>query len=314
MSNKKNIKTVFIGTPDFGLEALKRLIQDDSFDVELVITQPDKKVGRKQILTPPPIKVEALKNNIKVLQPNRISEIESEIKKINPDIAVVIAYGQIIPESILDIPKHGFVNVHGSLLPKYRGAACVQAPILNGDEETGVTIMKMNAGLDTGPILAQTKIQLASEETTGLLFEKLSQLGADFLLPTLKDYITGKIKEVPQIEEDASYVGQLKKQDGEINWNKPAIEIERFVRAMNPWPSAFAQVKSEKLKVKSIKIIEVEIIEINKYKVGEFFIHDKKLAVQAGKDALIIKKIQPEGKKPMSGEDFIKGYGSQLQI
>ncbi len=309
MSNQKTIKTIFIGTPDFGLPSLKNLIKDDFFDIQLVITQPDKKIGRKQILTPPPIKIEAEKNNIPVLQPKNISEIKNEIVKIKPDIGVVIAYGQIIPENILSIPKYGFINVHGSLLPKYRGASCVNAPILNGDKKSGITIMKMDKGLDTGPILAQTKIQLAPDETAGSLYKKLSKTGANFLLPTLKDYISGKIKPISQDNSQSSYMKELKKSDGEINWKKSAEEIERLIRAMNPWPSAYTQLSITNYQLR-IKILEIEknILTINKYNPGEFFVHDKKLAVQCGKDAIIIKTIQPEGKKPMSGEDFIRGY------
>lgn len=315
MPKEKTIKTIFIGTPDFGLPALKNLIKDDLFDVQLVITQPDKKVGRKQMLTPPPIKVEAQNNNIPVSQPEKISEIKEEIKKLNPDIVIVIAYGQIIPEDILNMPKYGCINVHGSLLPKYRGASCVNAPILNGDKESGVTIMKMDAKLDTGPILAQNKIQLAPDETAGSLYEKLSNLGANFLLSTLKDYISGKIEPKTQDDNTSSYVKELCKKDGEIDWNKSALEIERLVRGMNPWPGAHAQIQNEKLKIKNIKILEIknETLKINKYKPGEFFVYDKKLAVQCGKDSLIIKTIQPGGRKQISGEDFLKGYSSLIQ-
>lgn len=309
MKKQNTTKIIFIGTPGFGIPSFKKLAEDDFFEIKLVVTQPDKKIGRKQILTPPPIKTEAQNKNIPVLQPEKISEIKKEIIQINPDVAIVIAYGQIIPEDILNIPKYGFVNLHASLLPKYRGAACVQAPILNNDKETGLTAMKMDKNLDTGPILSQTTIQLVPNETAGTLYEKLSRLGADFLLETLKKYITGKIKPSPQDNKKACYVKELKKEDGKINWEKTAEEIERFARAMTPWPGAFSQLRNADHQLR-IKILEFEnnILKINKYKPGEFFAFDKKLVVQCGQNALIIKSIQPEGKKIISGEDFIKGY------
>jgi methionyl-tRNA formyltransferase len=334
MNNKINkIRTIFIGTSDFGIPAFRALIKDKQFEIVSVITQPDKPAGRKQILTPPPIKTEAQKYKIPVFQPERIADLQSKIsaqggcasgaKNLNPDIIIVIAYAQIIPEEILNLPKYGCVNVHGSLLPKYRGAACVQAAILNGDKQTGVTIIKMDKGLDTGPILWQDKINIESRDTAGALYEKLSLLGAKILPVAVKKYIAGEIKPIPQNNAKASYVKQLKKQDGLIDWSKSAVEIERFIRAMAPWPSAFSKIQSsppeaghpwaEKLKVKSeiknLKITEIEHqpLKINEYKIGEVFLHNNKLAVQCGKDALIIKKLQLEGKKEMKSEDFIKG-------
>ncbi|MDD4333112.1 MAG: methionyl-tRNA formyltransferase [Patescibacteria group bacterium] len=316
MSNQP-IKTIFIGTPDFGVPALEKLAADSDFEIVAVITQPDKKVGRKQILTPPPIKVLSKNLGLKIIQPEKIKEIVKEIKDLKPDLIITIAYGQIIPQAILDIPKYGCINVHGSLLPKYRGAACIAAAILNGDEETGITIMKMDASLDTGPILSQTKIKLAPTETAGTLFEKLSKLGADFLLPTIKDYISGKIKPTAQDNSQASYIKEFKKEDGMIDWQKNAIEIERFVRAMNPWPGAYTKITNYKLQITNIlKIIKVEQtpIDINKYKAGEIFLYENKLAVQCGQDALIITKLQPEGKREMTSEEFLRGHKEIVNI
>ncbi|MCK5212229.1 methionyl-tRNA formyltransferase [Candidatus Parcubacteria bacterium] len=317
MSNK--IKTIFIGTPDFALPGLKALISDPLFDVVAVITQPDKPVGRKQVLTPPVVKTEAEKHNILVHQPCKIKNYELQsapwVRIKNLDLIVVIAYSQIIPKNILEVPKYGVINVHGSLLPKYRGAACIQWPIINGDKETGITIMKMDKGLDTGPILAQKSIPINATDTTGTLFDKISRLGAEILIPTLKDYIAGKIKPAPQNEAKANYVGQIKKADGQIDWNKPAIEIERFIRAMTPWPGAFAyaQAESRKQKAESRKIIKIlavsnKPLNINQYQPGEMFEYENGLAVQCDTDSLIIEKIQVAGKKPISGNDFVKGY------
>ncbi len=303
MSTKEKIKIIFAGTPDFGLPSLKALIKSEDCEVVLVITQEDKKIGRKQILTSPPIKIEAQKHNIPVLQPKKIIEAKKQISELNPDLMVVIAYGQIIPKEILNIPTYGSINIHGSLLPKYRGSSCVQAPILNGDKETGVTIMKMDSGLDTGPILKQNKIKLAPGETTESLYKKLSKLGADFLLPTLKEYIAGNIKPKAQNNSKASYVSKLTKKDGRIDWNKTAEELERFIRAMYSWPGAFTEING-----KLLKIIEAgEILNINNYKPGNFFLIKNKLAVQCGQNALAIKKIQPSGKKIMTAKEFIQG-------
>jgi len=326
------IKTIFIGTPDFALPGLRALIEDPLFDVVAVITRPDKPVGRKQVLTKPPVKTLAEDHNIPILQPANIKTLDPPaalkrsfggrgIRHKTIDLIIVIAYAQIIPEKILNLPKYGVINVHGSLLPKYRGAACIQWPIINGDKKTGVTIMKMDEGLDTGPILAQKSIPINVTDTTGTLFDKISKLGAEILVPTLKDYIAGKIKPIPQDDSKASYVGRIKKADGHIDWDKPAIEIGRFIRAMTPWPSAQARVESKKLKVaclparqESLKILKVSSspLNINKYKPGEMFENDGELAVQCAKDALIIKKIQIAGKKPISGMDFVKGYGDLI--
>jgi len=203
------------------------------------------------------------------------------------------------------------------VLPKYRGASCVQAAILNGDAETGVTVMKMDKGLDTGPVLAQAAIEIAPDDTAGSLYEKLSELGAKMLPDTLKKYIAGEIKPRAQNNSISSYAGLLAKQDGKIDWKKSAVEIERFVRAMSPWPSAFAIIDGRRQTAdgsnnKILKVLEVNynILKINNYKTGELFLHDGNLAVQCGKDALIIKKLQLEGKKEMTAEEFLRGYKS----
>lgn len=324
MNNKINkIRTIFIGTSDFGIPAFKALIKDKRFEIIAVITQPDKPAGRKQIPAPPPIKTEAQKCRIPIFQPRRINDLKSQIANLKSEIIIVIAYAQIIPEKILNLPKYGCINVHGSLLPKYRGASCVQAAILNNDKQTGITIIKMDKGLDTGPILWQNKINIESRDTAGALYEKLSLLGAEILPVAVKKYIAGEIKPIPQDNARASYVKRLKKQDGLIDWAKPAVEIERFIRAMAPWPSAYTKIKNlrpsrislglkkSKIKIieKNLKIIKVreEPLKINKYKIGEVFPRNGKLAVQCGKGALIIKKLQLEGKKEMTSEEFLRG-------
>lgn len=315
MSNLINkTKIIFLGTPDFAVPSLKALINDQRFEVIAIVTQTDKKIGRKQIITPPSVKVVAESFKIPVIQPNKFKEIENEITELKPDLVVVVAYGQIIPKSLLGIPKYGYINVHSSLLPKYRGAACVQASILNGDQENGVTIMKIDAGLDTGPILSQTKIQVSPEETNASLYDKLFKLGANVLPDILFDYIQGKINPIPQDNSLASYVPQLTKEDGRIDWKKSAIEIERMVRALNPWPGTFIQltINNYELRIKILKVNN-KILHIKNFKPGDFFIYKNELAVQCREDALIIKTIQPEGKKPMSGKEFIQGYKNLIE-
>jgi len=332
MSNKET-KLIFAGTPDFAVPGFKAMLADKDFKILAVITQPDKPVGRKQILTPAAIKIEAQKNNIPVWQPNKVADIKEEIGRANPDLAVLIAYGQIIPPEILDIPRFGWVNVHGSLLPRWRGAACLQAPILSGDKKTGVTIMKIAKGLDTGPILKQTEIKIDSEETAETLHDKLANLGAKILPDTIKNYINGKIKPKPQDNEKASYAPTLKKEDGKIDWQKKAEEIERMVRTFTPWPGTWTNWQGKIIKISALggsrpepacagradqplagatisggKNTEPEILQINKYKPGQTFLHNGKLAVQCGQNALIIKKLQMEGKKEITAEEFLRGY------
>lgn len=305
------IRTIFAGTPEFAVPSLNALIADGDFQVSAIVTQPDKKTGRKQVLTPTPVKKQARENNIPVLQPFHITEIKEELQKYQPDVIVVVAYAQKIPPNILDIPKYGAFNVHGSLLPKYRGAACLQAPILNGDKKTGITIMKMDSGLDTGSILAQQEIELTSQDTASTVHDKLAKLGADVLPSSLKDHIHGKKELTPQDDSQGSYVPTLKKKDGKINWQQPAEKIEKMVRALNPWPGTYSYINYSGNKKMMIKILGVapEILKINEYPSGTLFMdRQENLEVQCGENSLRIIKIQPEGKKPMTGEDFIRGY------
>jgi len=302
MSNQKSIKIIFLGTPNFAAPTLKALIADERFDILAVITQPDKPVGRKQTPTPPPIKVIAEKNKILVHQPDNIKDSAGFIKNLNPDLAVLIAYGQIIPKIILDIPAYGFINIHGSLLPKYRGAACIQAAILNNDGKTGLTIMQVEPKLDTGPILKQDEIKINKEETGETLHDKLSLLGANILPDTAMQYVAGNITPQPQDNTKSSYVPTLKKQDGRIDWSKSAEEIDRLIRAMNPWPSAWTTWNK-----KQIKIISAFPTSASEYTPGQVFLHNQQLAIQCGQNALIIKKLQLEGKKAMTAEDFLRG-------
>lgn len=300
----KKIKVVFIGTPEFGVPSLSHMIKDERFDVQLVIAQPDKKIGRKQILTPPPIKLAAQENNIRVLQPEKITEVIPELRQITPDIIIVIAYAQIIPKELLEIPKYGCINVHGSLLPNYRGASCIQAAILNGSVITGLTIMKMDENLDTGPILAQKEITIEPDDTSGTIYKKLSLLAPEFLIDTIVKYIK---KEIEPVEQSgiSTYAKKLTKESGRIDWHKDATYIERFIRAMTPWPSAYTTVDG-----KLLKILEVENspLPVSYGKPGMVMSIVNKIFVQTGTGAIALKRVQLEGKKEMNINEFIKGF------
>ena len=303
--SKQKIRLIFMGTPDFSVPSLQALIKENSFEIVAVVTQADKAVGRGHIMSAPPIKQIASKNGLAVLQPLKIKEITSTVKELKPDLIIVAAYGKIIPLEILEIPVYGCLNVHASLLPKYRGAACLNAPILNGDSKTGITIMKMEEGLDTGPILRQVEITLNGDETLEFVHDKLSLLGAEILPTTIKDWLNGKIKEREQKEADVSYVKMIKKEDGHINWQNKAEEIERLIRAYNPWPGTYSFKEKE-----LIKIIAVDKtpLKINNYKIGEIFFDNGKMAIQCGQDSLLILKLQTAGKKIMTSSEFLRGH------
>jgi methionyl-tRNA formyltransferase len=299
-------KIIFMGTPDFAVPGLKAIYNDSRFEIVAVVTQKDKPVGRKQELLPTAIKKAAIGFNLPVLQPNRLKNIATELKKLEPDFIVVIAYGQILSEEVLNIPKIACINVHASLLPKYRGSACLQAPILNGDKETGVTIMLMDKGLDTGDILRQEKIILDGTETLEIVHDKLTELGASVLNNTLIDFADGKIIPTKQDESLASYVKIIDKKDGKIDWNNDAKVIERKIRAFTPWPGTFTYLDG-----KLIKIIKAKIVESNNNLVtGQIFSENKELLVKCGQNALLILELQLEGKKATDSQSFLAGHGS----
>jgi len=306
-AQKYNI--IFIGTPDFAVPTLEALIRDERFNVAAVITAPDAPVGRKQILTPPPVKVAAQKYGLKIFQPADIKLFPlapwKGVQGVRVDVIITIAYGQIIPPEILNIPKFRCLNLHASLLPKYRGASPIQAAIAAGDKTTGVTLMKMDAGLDTGPIIAQNTLTIANDETGESLHDKLAQLSAGTLIKYLPDYLAGKIKPKPQNKKLASYAPKLTRQSGLINWRKPAVEIERLVRAYYPWPGTWMEWEGKILKIISV---DKNISKINNYNVGNFFQNESRLLAQCGKDALAINKLQLEGKKVLTGKEFLQGY------
>jgi methionyl-tRNA formyltransferase len=299
MSSEKKI--VFMGSPDFALSTLRVLYAN--YPVVGVVTQPDRAAGRGRELKPPPVKSLASELGIPVIQPENLRQPEAmeQLRAWAPDVIVVAAFGQILKQDVLDLPEFGCINVHASLLPRWRGAAPINAAILHGDEQTGVTIMKMDAGLDTGPILSQRSVRIEPEETAGSLFEKLSTLGADLLLDTLPKYFSGEITPRPQPEEGVTYAGMMKKEEGRLDFSQSARELERKVRAFNPWPGAYFKWDGNLLKVHWASIGMGEMRE------GERGVYLGLPAVGTSENLLVLGKVQPAGKKPMPGKAFLAG-------
>lgn len=301
------MRVVFMGTPDFAVGTLEAIIAA-GHEVVGVVTQPDKSKGRSKALVPTPVKEVALAHGIDVFQPKRVRNEESiaTIKAMNPEVIVVVAFGQIIPKEILEMAPYGCLNVHGSLLPAYRGAAPIQWSVLNGDKESGVTIMRMDEGLDTGDMISKVVVPLDEKETSESLFDKLAAAGAKLLVETLPKVADGTAVYEKQPEESTTpYACMISKQMGEIDWNKSAVEIERLVRGMNSWPSAYTKLDGKTLKVWVSHVEEEDKIG----NPGEILQADKNgIRVQTGKGILILEEIQLEGKRRMTVDAFLRGY------
>lgn len=309
---------IFLGTPEFGSNILEKLVES-GFKPSLVITSPDKPVGRKKVITSPPVKEKAQEYGIKVLQPERIEDCFDEIKKTEPDLMITASYGQLIPKKILDIPKKGALNVHPSLLPKYRGSSPVQAALLRGEKETGITIILMDEKMDHGKIVSQSKFEIPEKSTLESLKKELSDRGAELLIETIPKWMEGKIEASAQDDSSATYTKKIKKEDGKINWQNTAEEIERKIRAFYPWPGAFTKAEVEEGTEKKIKILKSSVMKQTKIcPIGvlgkTFMAPNDKIAVQAGKDFLIIEELQIEGKKPTTSKDFLKGNSDFIGI
>lgn len=297
------MNVIFMGTPDFAVPCLEKLIE--YHNVTAVFSQPDKPVGRKQILTPPPVKQCASEHNITVFQPKSLKddEIAKQIEDMKADIIVVVAYGKILPKRILDAAKYGCINVHASLLPKYRGAAPIQWAVINGDKETGVTVMQMDEGLDTGDMLLVKKTDIGINETSEELFERLSIIGANALIEALDDIEKGKAKPTKQGEAKTSYAQKITKLLSPIDWNKSAFEVHNLVRGLQTWPCA-----QTKLNGKNIKIHKTVLSDIKGGKAGEIIDSNKKLIVSCGDGKCVeILELQPDGKKRMDTKSFLAG-------
>jgi len=295
------MKIVFLGSPDFALPVLGALAQQ--YQVVGVVTQPDRASGRGRRIQMPPVKTLALELGIPVMQPEKLRapEATEQLRVWNPDLIVVAAFGQILKKDVLDLPRFGCINVHASLLPRWRGAAPINAAILHGDKETGVTIMKMDVGLDTGPMLAKRSICLSADDTAGSVTETLSHLGADLLIETLPDYLSGKLTPQPQPEEGATYAPMLKKEEGKLDFTRDVNQLERQVRGFNPWPGAFMDFDGASLKIHKAHV------EMGDSSVGQRLIYRDQPAVGAGGGLLILDEVQPAGKKSMSGRSFLIG-------
>ena len=310
------LKIIFMGTAELSCASLQKLARDERYSVLAVVTQPDKPKGRDLKLTPSPVKVLAEKLNLPVLQPlkARDENFIAELRALKPDLLVVVAYGQILPQSMLDLPTFGCVNVHTSLLPKYRGAAPIQWAIADGEPETGVTIMQMDAGLDTGPILSTRRTPILPTDDSQVLHDRLAQLGAELLAETIPDYVAGKILPQAQPPEGSTYAAKIKKEDGQINWNQPAEKIWNRLRAFTPWPGAFTFLNGKTLKIWKGSIgVEVwnkeNVFLKSGMQPGTILSADKNgITVLCGKDFLHISELQREGGKRMTAEQFLIGH------
>lgn len=305
------MKVVFMGTPDFAVGTLEALLKSEH-EVAAVVTQPDKPKGRGKSMQFPPVKEVAVKAGIPVLQPVKVRSAEAveEIRAFQPDAIVVVAFGQLIPREILEMPKFGCINVHASLLPKYRGAAPIQWAVIQGEKTSGVTTMRMDEGLDTGDMLLTEEVELEKDETGGSLFDKLSQVGADLLIRTLKELEEGTVTARTQPRESpTAYAAMLKKEMGLMDWNRSAVELERLIRGLNPWPSAYTYINGKTLKIWKAAVcgqpeddrdarIPGMVAEVGK----------DAFRVQTGDGLLEIREVQLEGKKRMAAADFMRGY------
>lgn len=300
------MKVIFMGTPDFSVGTLEALVAA-GHEVVLAVTQPDKPKGRGKEMQYTPVKECALKYNIPVYQPRRVREPEciEELRKYEADIMVVVAFGQILPKDILEMTEYGCVNVHASLLPKYRGAAPIQWSIIDGEEVTGVTTMQMNEGLDTGDMLLKVEIPIEEKETGGSLHDKLAEAGAKLCVETLEGLQAGTITPIPQGETTTSYAKMLDKQLGNINWSKSGVEIERLIRGLSPWPSAYTNWNDKVMKIWDASCVSVEsdarpgtIIQVTK----------DSFLVKTGEGLLEVRELQIPGKKRMDAGAFLRGY------
>ena len=299
---------VFAGTPDFAVPSLIKLNEEEEINIKTVITQPDRRRGRGKKVQYTPVKKASLKRNLSVLQPKNINSSETieKLNDMNLDLIVVVAYGQILSKELLELPEKGCINLHASLLPEYRGSSPIQQAILDGKDKTGVTIMFMEEGLDTGDIISQKEVLMKNSYNAGDLHDKLAETGAKLLAETVLDMKENKIKATPQDNSKSSYTGQLSKKDGLIDWEKSSQNIYYFVKAMNPWPGSFTYLNG-----KLLKIFEVEVVDNNSnQKPGEIVSADPNfgLLVQTGNGVIKINKLQLAGKKKMSSSDFLRGY------
>jgi methionyl-tRNA formyltransferase len=305
------MRAVFMGTPDFAVPSLRALLESGA-QVVGVVTQPDRPVGRKRVLTPTPVKVEAEKHGIPVLQPERLRRAEAvaELAALQPDLIVTAAYGQILPKSVLELPRLGCINIHASLLPKYRGGAPIHHAVMNGDQVTGVTIMYMAEGLDTGDMISRVEVPIEDTDTAGSMFDKLSVAGAELFKRTLPDLLAGRVQAVPQNDAQAVYSPNISREQELIDWSRPAAAVWNQVRGLNPRPGAYTLWNGEVLKVWSC----AKPVELDGSAVGQgapapgtvVAVGDGAIRVATGMGLLAITELQPAGKKAMDAGQFVR--------
>jgi methionyl-tRNA formyltransferase len=303
------LRIIFLGTAELSCASLQALAGDARFQIAAVVTQPDRPKGREFKSQPSPVKSLALRLGLPVLQPERARDEKfiAALRALQPDLIVAVAYGQILPLAILDLPRYGCLNVHASLLPKYRGAAPIQWAIASGDTETGVTVMKMDVGLDTGPIVSQRQTAILPADDSATLHDRLAQLGAELLVQTIPDYVAGKIQPVPQPAEGVSHAVKIKKEDGRIVWNQSAQTIWNRLRAFTPWPGAFTFLPGQP-KPHLLKIWKAEVVE-KSGGAGEVLSADKTgIVIGCGEHALLIIELQREGGRRLTAAEFLTGH------
>ncbi|MCP3163045.1 methionyl-tRNA formyltransferase [Myxococcus qinghaiensis] len=296
-------RIIFMGTPDFAVSSLEACF--DLGEVVAVVTQPDKPKGRGNTLTAPPVKELALARGVPVFQPVKLRTppFAEELRRFEPDVCVVTAYGRILPKDLLDLPKKGCVNVHGSLLPRFRGAAPIQWSIAYGDTETGVTLMVMDEGLDTGPMLAMKRLPIGPEDTSATMYPKLAALGGELLRESLPAYLSGELKPVPQPSEGMVLAPIIEKDEGKLDFNRPAVALERRLRAFTPWPGAFTTLGGKLVKVHRVRVAEGQGTPGTVLAAGP-----EGLEVACGEGSLVLLDIQPEGKRVMKAAEFLMGH------
>ncbi|WP_034550488.1 methionyl-tRNA formyltransferase [Carnobacterium funditum] len=306
-------KIVFMGTPAFSVPILEALIAE-KYEIVAVVTQPDRLVGRKKIMTQTPVKIAALKHKLLVLQPEKItgSDEMEKVIEMQPDLLITAAFGQFLPQKLLNAPKHGAINVHASLLPKYRGGAPVHYALIRGEKETGVTIMYMEKKMDAGAILSQRSLAITKSDDVGTLFDRLSVLGKELLIDTLPDLLTGKIKPALQDEEKVTFSPNIKPEEEIIDWTKEAVEIDCQVRGMRPWPGAYTFIGDDRLKIWDVTPLEEKT---NKEPGVIIRIEKKAFFVSCGNNTVLqINELQPAGKSRMETKSYLSGIGNQLTI
>jgi methionyl-tRNA formyltransferase len=303
------MRVLFIGTGEIGVPVLRWLIESPEHELVGVVTQPDKPVGREQRIEAPPIKAALADNAVRILQPKRIKNEEAvaEIRALAPDVIAVMAYGQILPRAVLEIPRIACLNLHASLLPRHRGAAPIQAAIVAGDRETGITVMYMDEGLDTGDVMLETRIEIAPDETGGSLHDRLAEIAPEALQEALAKLQAGTAPRIPQDSSAATYAPKLEREDGRIDWSEPATSIERKIRAFNPWPGAFTILRDEAGTERKLKVHRSSVVD-------SCSADPANLVIPVRDGAVRLEEVQLEGKRRMSAAEFLRGYAAPVRL